>query len=55
MLVNVLRVRYLKTKNILPSNGTSSTYKIPRGSKRKELYKIVNGINEEYKKIIDNE
>ena len=48
-------IRYLKKENILPSNGTSSTYKIPKGSKRKELYKIVNGINEEYKKIVDSD
>ena len=48
-------VRFLKDKRILPSNGTSSTYTISRGSKRKELYKIVNGINEEYKKIIDTD
>ena len=47
-------IRYLKKENILPSNGASSTYKINDDKTREKLFKIVNGINEEYKKIVDN-
>lgn len=47
-------VRYLKDNRILPSNGTSSTYKITSDCKREKLYSIVNGINDEYKKVSDN-
>ena len=46
-------IRYLKKKNVLPSNGASSTYKINDDKTREKLYKIVNGINEEYKDIVN--
>lgn len=44
-------LRFLKDKDIVPKNGALSTYKITSGTLRKKIYGIVNGINDEYKKV----
>lgn len=44
-------LRFLKDKNILPTNGSSSTYQIDSGSTRKKIYNIVGGVNDKYQEL----
>ena len=44
-------LRFLKDKDILPTNGSSSTYQIDSGSMRKKIYNIVGGVNDKYQEL----